>query len=168
MACVGRSAALGGLLVALLAGPPEAQGSFVQRGDGLVFYLADPGEQNELTIDSEPGVHILSDPGATVSAAPPCITDGTTALCPAQPSDFVFVDLSDANDSLESLSDFSVGACTGTGDDVAVGGEPRDVFRGEGGHDTLVGRGGNDTLNTDAPCESGGTAPGRDRRESTQ
>ena len=157
MARLGHLAGVSVVLLVLLVAPSAAQGAFVQRdaSTGTVFYIADPGEANDLTIVSAPGAHVFTDLGAAVDAVPPCVTDGTNAACPAGDNDVVAVVLDDEGDSLLSGSEFPLFVCGGDGDDSITAGDNDDNIRGEGGDDTINGGGGDDFLRTEELCGGG-------------
>jgi Ca2+-binding RTX toxin-like protein len=165
----GRYFAACGLVLALLGAPSEARGSLVFRGDGGVFYNAEAGEANELTVDfvsvdPASNFHVFSDSGATITAGPGCFTvdqAATVAACFAEPGDDVIVDLLDENDQLVSISDFGVAVCAGVGDDLIVGGDPPDVLEGQAGRDTLAGLDATDVLVTEVGplCDDGSPRP---------
>ncbi|MEA2470855.1 MAG: hypothetical protein QOE38_1854 [Thermoleophilaceae bacterium] len=139
-----------------------------------MFYDAEPGEGNRLTVSS--GLNAdgytditVSDPAAIIRADGSCSSiDDHTAHCVASRSSLQFaeVKLGDGNDQLHVGSsgyDPSVRTFGGPGDDLLTGGRAPDELYGGGGHDRLSGGGGNDVLSDgDLSGAPGDAGPGPD------
>src|SRR5687767_10996584 len=69
------------------AGSSEAFAASVLReiGGGTIFYVADAGEVNELTVTLSGGTYTFTDPGATIAPGSGCdpSPSGSVATCPA-------------------------------------------------------------------------------------
>ncbi|HEX2233575.1 MAG TPA: calcium-binding protein [Thermoleophilaceae bacterium] len=159
-----RWLALAGIAAAFLIAPAAAQGAFVNRSGSTVFYFAEPGEDNDLTISATSGPggrHTFTDPGITmVSLSSECSEDVQpgVASCEARTGDTLLVVLDDMDDDGTITSSFEITLCGGPGDDTLTGGDATDFLLGEDDGDTILGGGGNDIVITDLRC-SGDMAP---------
>jgi Ca2+-binding RTX toxin-like protein len=174
---------LGTLLAALALAalsPAQALGwtAFRMPGSSTLFYLAESGEANDVTISLASGTYTITDLGVGVTAAPviatPCTrVDDTTVTCPAPGITDLDVTTSDQNDRAALAANTPARIFGGDGDDDLAGGGGNDVIAGDGvlgevGSDRLVGGGGDDQLfgksadvGADGPNDLDG-GPGRD------
>jgi hypothetical protein len=145
-----------------------------------VFYVADPGERNELQLILAPDGRRMTvvDAGAVIRAGESCSTvDVHTAICraPTPPPGYIAqarADLGDLDDRLSVPTTFSqpyafylsVTANGGPGDDRLAGGRRSDVFDGGGGRDVIAAGDGGDILSDgDRDGAPGDRSPGPDR-----
>jgi Ca2+-binding RTX toxin-like protein len=161
----GRSIARVTVALALLSAPASSQAAIVDRIGSDVFYIAEPGEDNNLTIGVTPGPgsrHTFVDSPAVVitPTSSACTVHGPgSASCPAHPGDTLLVALRDEDDDGTITSSFEISLCGGQGADRLTGGDAGDFLLGEGGSDTILGGGGNDVVITDRFVCTDETAP---------
>jgi hypothetical protein len=142
-----------------------------------VFYVADPGEHNNVVLTSGVGTNqfndvTVHDSGAVIRAGDHCVSiDQHTARCQGDTS------LAETEAYLGDQADElhineagalvpSVFAAGGSGDDVLVGGPHADWLDGGGGQDLLAGRAGTDILDDgDVTGASGAAGPRPDMLE---
>jgi Ca2+-binding RTX toxin-like protein len=125
----------------------------VSSTDGqTLFYRADPGESNRLTVSLAAGTYTFSDPGgfAGTTAAPCTRVDDNTVTCQDIGFDEVQIRLHDLDDSADFLPDTPSLLVGEEGDDVLTAGGGNDQLDGEEGNDTIRGGAGNDELNAES------------------
>jgi len=115
--------------------------------DNVLFYVAAPGEANNVLVTRSPDALKISDSGAPVAPGPGCTTvDANQVTCPARGIARVEIQAGDLADVVSlSIARPSV-ISGGAGDDVLEGGFSRDALRGDEGNDTLRGGLGDDQL----------------------
>jgi Ca2+-binding RTX toxin-like protein len=100
---------------------------------GTIFYVADAGEVNDLTVTLDGDTYTFTDPGATISPGLNCDPGASPseATCPAAGVTDLEISVSDGDDR------------------VVVGPATPSIIRGETGGDSLTGGGGDDRLEGD-------------------
>ena len=142
-----RRLALGILSICVLAVlPAPALAATARISIKRVWYAAAPGEANNLTISLTGPDFVLSDPGAAITANPPCSGSGSTASCPTAGIIGFTVTGDDQADSLRNTTSTRSTLSGGDGNDSLEGGSGDDTLRGNQGIDTLRGGDGNDLI----------------------
>jgi Ca2+-binding RTX toxin-like protein len=121
--------------------------------ESTVFYAAEPGEANDLTVtvSESPLVVTYEDAGAEITAGENCESvDEHTARC-FGPITLLDTRLGDGDDTVHLTPDAQPTpllalASGGSGDDHLFGGSGFELLDGDGGHDTIEGGGGNDRI----------------------
>jgi Ca2+-binding RTX toxin-like protein len=178
--------ALAGALVVLA--PAAAQGSILVGGGNAVFYAADPGETNVVTVERSGSNIVVSDTGATIAPTAPCVSvTAQQATCPALPFDFAFqAQLGDLDDRATIASSFAgmsqailvgdegndqlnntsflpaVGLFGSDGNDILAGGRGFDQITGDAGNDTIDAGPGSDFISDGAGDDVALGGPGGD------
>ena len=111
-----------------------------------VFYTADPGEVNNLTISLAGADYVLADPGATITAAPACVGMGSSVTCPTTAIIGITVSAGDGADSITNTTATRSTLSGGDGNDSLAGGSGNDILRGNKGVDTHAGGAGDDLI----------------------
>jgi Ca2+-binding RTX toxin-like protein len=125
----------------------------VETSPGLgevVYYTADAGEANELTITtSATGLH-FEDPGAVITPGSGCTADSAHEVsCEAPSTAFLSVRVDDLDDFVSALARECCGATgieAGSGNDVISGSDDDDGISGQGGDDLIWGNGGDNNI----------------------
>lgn len=133
-------------LCALAALPASALGATASVSIKRVFYAAAPAEINNLNVSVSGADFVLSDPGATIVASPPCSGSGSTASCPNAGIIGFTVTGGDGADSIRNTTPTPSTLSGGDGNDSLEGGASNDTLRGNQGIDTLSGGAGNDLV----------------------
>jgi Ca2+-binding RTX toxin-like protein len=150
-------------LAVLLLGATGAHASVVTSSGGVVYYIADQGEKNDVTVSSDTlfsgtvPVYTFKDNDAIPIAigGGPCelATDGS-AMCRQEFVGSFVIDLRDRDDTAQistggtsTIGPPRIGALIigGRGVDVELGGLGNDILKGNDGRDSLRGREGADT-----------------------
>jgi Ca2+-binding RTX toxin-like protein len=146
----GRSAAARSLGIAavclLVLLPAESLAATANTRIKRVFYTAGTGELNDLTVSLSGVDYLLSDPGATIAAAPACTGMGTTATCAGAGIIGLTVSGGDGADSLTNTTATRSTLSGGDGNDSVQGGSGNDILRGNQGVDTQAGGAGDDLI----------------------
>jgi Ca2+-binding RTX toxin-like protein len=159
------------LLLALsfaAAGVGSASAGTLTASGGKVFYEADPGETDILTIDAtSSAVRVRGNVTLTAPSGGGCFntspTDGTCVLSAAE----IRLDLDDGNDEVDTVVSPTQGGVplyvlAGTGADRIVGGKAADKVFGQPGADRLTGGDGGDRLEGDKDDDVLNGGPGND------
>ena len=133
-------------LCVIAALPATALGATANISIKRVWYAAGPAEINDLTVSLSGADFVLSDPGAAISAAPPCSGSGSTATCPTAGIIGFTISGGDEADSLRNTTSTPSTLSGGDGNDSLEGGSASDTLRGNQGIDTLSAGGGNDLI----------------------
>jgi Ca2+-binding RTX toxin-like protein len=163
----GIALALGTLGVLLLAAG-GAQASVVTSSGGIIFYVADQGEKNDVLVGTDAlfsgtvPVYTFKDADANPigiggGACEPA-ADGSVT-CRQEFVGSLIIDLRDRDDTAQVAETVGIGALMiggrgidtlmgGLGNDILKGNDSRDSLRGRGGADTYKGGRGRDTLQT--------------------
>jgi Ca2+-binding RTX toxin-like protein len=145
-------AALGLALATTVAFPAAAAGSevsVVPMGENNeLFYEADAGEENDLSVSSDGATVTFTDPGAEITPGNGCMSASSTeADCTFAGPATVNITLRGDPDEAEIQSGFVNGRFHGGGGaDRLIGGPGFDVFEGDAGPDVMAGRAGSDFL----------------------
>jgi len=155
-----RALCFAAIALAFAAGPATARAASAGVARNVLTFEAGPGEANQVTVSTGPGVFRISDPGSMIGAGLGCrVLTAHMVECERGRVERVILRLLDGNDS----ATVSVGVSTrmngGEGDDVLEGSEVDDLLRGGPGADQLFGSDGFDTLDggTGPDVMSGGT-----------
>jgi hypothetical protein len=114
-----RALALLVLTAAMLfvAAPARAATVGFDYWSGALYYVAAPGEANNLTVSSDTSTYQVVDPGATMTAKLGCtVTDTHHASCPSRYVRWLYIKTEDGDDvlSLQSMTSASVDCGAGT------------------------------------------------------
>lgn len=145
-------AALGVALAVTMVAPAAAAGSevsVVPMGETTeLFYEADAGEENEVTVSSDGATVTFTDPGAEITPGNGCDSvSSTEAECTFAATATVNVTLRNGADEAEVEGDFVHGHLDGGGAaDRLIGGPGFDTFNGGSGPDVMAGHAGFDVL----------------------
>ena len=130
----------------------------VSFADGGLFFFADPGQEDSVTVDTLDAdtLTVSVGNGDSITLSPDTINSGVFELLT---SDTLAVDidainalsfvLGDGNDffsSAEVSTDLQISVFAGDGDDVVEGGGSREIVLGGHGDDTISGGGNDDTI----------------------
>ncbi|MBA3263592.1 MAG: hypothetical protein H0T69_14195 [Thermoleophilaceae bacterium] len=164
------------VLAALAPADALAWTAFRNAGSPVLFFSAESGETNDLTITLAAGTYTIADVGATAASviSSPCTrVDDATVTCPAAGITSLDVSTIDLNDRVVLNADTPATIKGGGGGDDLTGGGGNDTVIGDGilgetGSDRVVGGGGDDELfgksadiGADEPNELDG-GPGND------
>lgn len=158
-------------LLTALALPATASAATVSVQDGALRVIAEPGEENEITVTQHafPGnvpVLAVSDSGAPPTPGAGCLPSLTPGgvVCRSDRVAVIEVDAGDGDDSMVVLTPFPVRLRGGAGDDEMTTGENADTLDGGTGSDYGNGGGGHDTiLMRDRAVDGALCGAGRDR-----
>jgi Ca2+-binding RTX toxin-like protein len=167
------------LVACLLSLPAAAEAATAAKTGVLLRFIADPGEDNSLTINFDGSSYILLDSGAPITAGFGCVPVTGGVSCDPAGMFVIGVLLGDLDDDATVLSlapghQTSIQGQAGT--DQLTGGETNDnlsgddsnnppandILTGNGGDDTLDGGPGDDTLNGGAGRDGCSGGPGTD------
>jgi Ca2+-binding RTX toxin-like protein len=135
--------AIAALLMLALA-PPVALGSTASVSIKRVFYAADPGEVNQLTVSSAGADFALSDPGATIQPGAGCTGGSHDVVCSGAGIIGLTLAGGDGGDSLANQTSMRSTLSGGDGSDSLKGGSGDDTLRGNQGVDTISAGAGDD------------------------
>lgn len=139
--CLGTAA-----LCLLALTPTAAVASTANTRIKRVFYTAAPGEVNNLTISLGGADYSLTDPGASITAAPACVGMGSSVTCSATAIIGITVSAGDQADSITNTTATRSTLSGGDGNDSLAGGSGNDILRGNKGVDTHAGGAGDDLI----------------------
>ncbi len=140
-----RSLSIAALCLLVLV-PAESLAATVNTRIKRVFYTAAPGELNNLNVSLSGVDYLLSDPGATITAAPACTGMGGTATCAGAGIIGITATAGDGADSLTNDTLTRSTLSGGDGNDSLQGGSGNDILRGNQGVDTHAGGAGDDLI----------------------
>lgn len=146
-----------GLLLVCLLSPATASASTASVNAGLLSYLAQSGEANNVTVSRSGSVHRVNDAGTVIVPGSGCsAVDPNTVDCVGATS--ISVSTDDLDDIVLISAPTNATLVGGSGNDTLSGGPEDDVFDGGSGTDTLRGDAGADLLDggLDADTLSGG------------
>jgi Ca2+-binding RTX toxin-like protein len=146
-AALGGSLAIGALCVLALL-PAGSLAATVSVQSKRIFYTAEVGEVNELTISLSGGSYALSDAGATISAGTLCTASGNVATCPMTDINGITVAAGDGADSVKNTTATPSTLSGGDDNDSLEGGSGNDTVRGNQGVDTHAGGSGDDFIDS--------------------
>jgi Ca2+-binding RTX toxin-like protein len=136
-----------------LLGAGTAQAGVLTSSGGIMSYVANQGERNDVLVSSSSlfggtvQVYTVKDLDANpITAVPPCeFLNGVASCMQGGVSSFV-VDVRDRDDTAEIADGIGIGALLigGRGNDTLLGGPAGDILKGNDGRDSLRGREGVD------------------------
>jgi Ca2+-binding RTX toxin-like protein len=139
----------------MLLGTGSAQAGVLTSGGGIITYVANQGEKNDVLVSTGTllggtvPVYTFTDQDAnpiTIGGGPCELINGV-GMCRQE---FIFsfiLDVRDRDDTAQVAETVGAGALMigGRGVDVLMGGNGNDILKGNDGRDSLRGRGGTDT-----------------------
>ena len=146
----------------LLIGAGSAQASVLTSSGGVISYVADQGERNDVLIGTDfllggtVPVYTFKDLDANPISigSGPCQLINGVGMCMETGIGSFIVDVRDGDDTAQVATEGHDGAAPpsigalligGRGVDVLIGGNGNDILKGNNGRDSLRGRGGTDT-----------------------
>jgi Ca2+-binding RTX toxin-like protein len=141
-----------GALGVLLLGAGSAQAAVLSSSGGIISYVADQGQRNDLLVGTGTllggtvPVYTFKDEDNPISAVPPCQILEGLGMCRQEFVGSMIIDLRDRDDTAQVAAPITIGALMigGRGVDVLMGGLGNDVLKGNDGRDSLRGREGAD------------------------
>jgi Ca2+-binding RTX toxin-like protein len=136
----------------LLLGASSAQAGVLTRSGGLITYVADQGERNDVLVSTDLllglPVYTFKDADANpiITAPEGCELVNGIGMCQQAFVGSLIIDVRDRDDTAQVAEAVGVGALMigGQGVDVLMGGRGNDILKGNDGRDSLRGRGGAD------------------------
>jgi Ca2+-binding RTX toxin-like protein len=139
----------------MLLGAGSAQASVLTSSGGIIFYVADQGEKNDVVVGTGSllggtvPVYTFTDADANPIAigGGPCELLNGVGMCRPEFVGSLIIDVRDRDDTAQVAETVGLGALMigGRGNDSLVGGLGNDILKGNDGRDSLRGRGGADT-----------------------
>ncbi|HKH23454.1 MAG TPA: hypothetical protein VKA88_07515 [Solirubrobacterales bacterium] len=141
------------VLGTMLLGAGSAHAATLTASGGIIFYVADQGERNDVFVSTD---SLLGQPVYTFKDADanPIRTQGErcefvngVGMCNQAFVSSLIIDVRDRDDSAQVAQTVRIGALMigGRGMDVLIGGLGGDILKGNDGRDSLRGRGGADS-----------------------
>jgi Ca2+-binding RTX toxin-like protein len=141
-------------LGALLLGAATAQAAVLASGGGMITYIANQGERNDVLVDTADlfggtvPVYTFKDADAnpiTIGVGP-CEFINEVATCRRDGIGSLIIDVRDGDDTAQIAETVGIGALMigGRGNDTLLGGNGNDILKGNDNRDSLRGRGGAD------------------------
>jgi Ca2+-binding RTX toxin-like protein len=138
----------------MLLGAASAQASTLTSSGGIIFYVADQGEKNDVVVGTGTllggtvPVYTFSDADANPISVGggPCELINGVGMCRQEFVGSLVIDVRDRDDTAQVEETVGIGAqmIGGRGIDVLTGGNGGDILKGNDGRDSLRGRGGPD------------------------
>jgi len=139
----------------MLLGASGAQAATLASSGGIIFYIADQGERNDVVVSTATlfggtvPLYTFTDADAnpiTITGGP-CEFFNGVAACRQEFVGSLIIDVRDRDDTATVAETVPIGALMigGRGNDVLMGGNGNDILKGNDGRDSLRGRGGADT-----------------------
>ena len=139
----------------MLLGAGSAHAGTLSSSGGIIFYVANQGEKNDVQVESSSffggtvAVYTFKDADAnpiTITGGP-CEFFNGVAACPQAFVSSMIIDVRDRNDTAQVGESVGIGALMigGRGNDELMGGNAGDILKGNNNRDSLRGRGGADT-----------------------
>jgi Ca2+-binding RTX toxin-like protein len=139
----------------LLLGAGTAQASILTSSGGIIFYVADQGEKNDVLVSPSSllggtvPVYTFTDADANPIAigGGPCELLNGVGVCRQEFVGSLIIDVRDRDDTAQVAETLGIGALMigGRGNDTLMGGPGNDILKGNDGRDSLRGREGADT-----------------------
>jgi Ca2+-binding RTX toxin-like protein len=139
----------------ILLGAGTAQASILTSSGGIIFYVADQGEKNDVLVGTSSllggtvPVYTFTDGDASPIAigGGPCELLNGVGMCRQEFVGSLVIDVRDRDDTAQVAETVPIGALMigGRGNDNLMGGTGNDILKGNDGRDSLRGRGGADT-----------------------
>ena len=138
----------------MLLGAGSAQASALISGGGVIAYVGDPGEKNDVSVGTDTllggtvPVYTFRDADANPIKiiGGPCELINGVGMCRQEFVGSLVIDTRDRDDTATVQESVGIGALMigGRGVDVLLGGDGGDILKGNDGRDSLRGRGGAD------------------------
>jgi Ca2+-binding RTX toxin-like protein len=136
----------------MLLGASSAQAGVLSSSGGIVTYVANQGERNDVLVGTDLllgiPVYTFKDADANpITTAPEgCELVNGVGMCHAVFARSIVIDVRDRDDTAQVAETVGLGALMigGRGVDVLMGGKGNDILKGNDGRDSLRGRGGAD------------------------
>jgi Ca2+-binding RTX toxin-like protein len=138
----------------MLLGAGSAQASALISGNGVISYVGDPGEKNDVSVGTDTllggTVPVYSfrdaDANPVTILGGPCELINGVGMCRQELVSSLVIDVRDRDDTAQVQESVGIGALMigGRGVDVLTGGNGGDILKGNDGRDSLRGRGGAD------------------------
>jgi Ca2+-binding RTX toxin-like protein len=142
-------------VTALLLGAASAQASVLTSSGGIIFYVADQGEKNDVLVSTSSllggtvPVYSFTDLDANPISigGGPCELINGVGMCRQEFVGSLIIDVRDRDDTAQVAETVGIGALMigGRGNDNLMGGPGNDILKGNDGRDSLRGREGADT-----------------------
>ena len=138
----------------MMLGASSAHAATLSESGGISFYVAGPGERNDVMVSNTflvgAPVYTFSDADANPISVPstgPCALVNGVGMCRQEFVRSMVIDVRDRDDTAQVGGTVSIGALMigGRGIDVLLGGRGNDILKGNDGRDSLRGRGGADS-----------------------
>jgi Ca2+-binding RTX toxin-like protein len=139
----------------MLLGAASAQGSVLTSSGGIIFYVADQSEKNDVLVSTGSllggtvPVYTFTDADANPIAigGGPCELLNGVGMCRQEFVSSLIIDVRDRDDTVQVSETVPLGALMigGRGNDNLMGGNGNDILKGNDGRDSLRGRAGADT-----------------------
>lgn len=144
-----------GTLGALLLGAGSAHASVLTSSGGIIFYVADQGQKNDVLVSTGSvlggtvPVYTFTDADANPISigGGPCELINGVGMCRQEFVGSLIIDVRDRDDTAQVAETVGIGALMigGRGNDTLMGGPGGDILKGNDGRDSLRGREGADT-----------------------
>jgi Ca2+-binding RTX toxin-like protein len=141
-------------LATLLLGAASAQASVLTSAGGIIFYVADQGERNDVVVGTSsllggtvPTYNFTdADANPITIGGGPCELLNGVGVCRQEFVGSMIIDVRDRDDTAQVAENVGIGALMigGRGNDTLMGGPGGDILKGNDGRDSLRGRGGAD------------------------
>jgi len=138
----------------MLLGAGSAQASVLTSSGGIISYVADQGEKNDVLVSTSSllggtvPVYSFTDADANPIAigGGPCELLNGVGVCRQEFVGRLVIDVRDRDDTAQVAETLGIGALMigGRGNDNLMGGPGNDILKGNDGRDSLRGRGGGD------------------------
>jgi len=138
----------------MLLGAGSAQASVLTSSGGIISYVADQGEKNDVLVSTSSllggtvPVYSFTDADANPIAigGGPCELLNGVGVCRQEFVGSLVIDVRDRDDTAQVAETLGIGALMigGRGNDNLMGGPGNDILKGNDGRDSLRGRGGGD------------------------
>jgi Ca2+-binding RTX toxin-like protein len=139
----------------MLLGAGSAHAGVLSSSGGIIFYVANQGEKNDVLVESSTffagsvPVYTVKDADANpiTIAGGPCEFFNGVAACRQEFVGSLIIDVRDRDDTAQVAESVGIGALMigGRGNDTLMGGIGGDILKGNDNRDSLRGRGGADT-----------------------
>jgi Ca2+-binding RTX toxin-like protein len=139
----------------MLVGAGSAHASTLTSSGGIIFYVANQGERNDVLVSTGTllggtvPVYTFKDLDANPIqiGGGPCELINGVGMCRQEFVGSLVIDVRDRDDTAQVAETVGLGALMigGRGNDTLIGGNGNDILKGNDGRDSLRGRGGADT-----------------------
>jgi len=138
----------------MLLGAGSAQAGVVVSSGGVISYVANQGESNDVVVSTSTllglSTYTIKDADAnpiTTTTPDRCSSAGSFAMCRQDGIGSFIIDVRDKDDTAQIGAGVAIGALMigGRGNDTLMGGNGGDILKGNNNRDSLRGRQGADT-----------------------